>query len=92
MDPTPLPDNLKRRGYDQEHRNTVKNLRHALDDARKKITGMLDQLDSDPAGGLYGGQARQLATITGEIATYAGELDTANRLTFLLPPAAPENP
>ncbi len=79
------PDDLLRRGYSSEHQRAADNLRRALVDVQRAVTHLLADLDTDPSAGLYSGAARNMVSSAADAAVRAGELDMANRLSFLLP-------
>ncbi|MFB9248486.1 hypothetical protein ACFFWE_09625 [Sphaerisporangium melleum] len=72
-------------GFTGERDATARNLRAALAEVQRRAALMVADLDRDPTRGTYGGAARNLVSDAGEVARLAGELDMANRLTFLLP-------
>lgn len=77
------PDPLHVRGYNSERDRAARNLRRALEEVQAKTAEVLRRLDSPTLGG-FGTSARLLAGAAGEAAQFAGALDMARDLAFLV--------
>ncbi|GAA3417616.1 hypothetical protein [Streptosporangium vulgare] len=86
-----LPDVLLTRGHRSEHTTAAMNLRRALTEVQRLTDVLAAALDTDPATAMLSGDGRALVHYAGEAASFAAELEMANRLAFLLPTTTEED-
>lgn len=79
-----MADSLARRAYELEVQNIRSNLSRELADVRRALDAMNERLTSGSASTVFAAEARRLVAAASDAAAYAGSLDIANRLVFLI--------
>lgn len=79
-----MADKTARRAYELEVGRIRANLARELVEVRRALDAIESRLADTPASENFSSEARRLAVAADDVASYAGALETANRLVFLL--------
>lgn len=80
-----MPAHLLTQGYARERGDARRNLESEVRHATNQLQRLAADLADDDTAALFSGRARALGQTVAELLVRAGELDMANRLSFLNP-------